>query len=302
MKRNPFTILLTLLGLALIIAATAEGQAPALRTDLLFDNAYYGYGKPIGATVTVSSDAAEDILITEGFSEKDYYFYLRITDPSGKIVASKASGAAAGIYHPYGPLPVILYNGRHIETGFCEALPPGWTRSSRADDLRAYYDFSLPGNYAAEVLISAATYKQAPCDVNDRAWQGAVRSQMKFIYVEGATEVEIIPQYWLKVWQDGRYLLENLRVVIWPRAGGTVEKYDWTSIKLNNVEAAKVLKLYAPLKKKHYLLASFSKQKAIQSLGAVEIGKRYPVRVVGKFKTSGYFGGAQQVQIVGLQK
>jgi hypothetical protein len=302
MNRNPFSILLTVLALALFIATAAEGQAPALRTDLVFDKAYYGYGKPIGATVTVTSQAAGEILITEGFSEKDYSFYLRITDPSGKIVASKASETSGDTYHAYGVLPVIFYNGRYIEAAFCEAVPSGWTASSRADDLRAYYDFSLPGQYSAEVLIAAATYKGLPCDVNDRAWQGALRSEMKFIYVEGVTEVEIIPQYWLKAWQDGRYLFENLNAVIWPRPGGSVDEYDWTSIALNNVPAAKVVKLYAPLKKKYYLLASFSKQKAIQSLGPFVIGKSYPARVTGKFKTSGYFGGARQVQILGLQK
>jgi len=302
MNRNPFSIFLAALALILSVAATAEAQAPALHTDLAFDKAYYAYGKPIGATVTVTSEAAGEILITEGFSEKDYYLYLRITDPSGKIVASKASGTMEDTDHAYGPLPVIFHNGRYVETAFCEAVAPGWKAISRADDLRAYYDFPLPGQYAAEVLIAAATYKAVPCDARDGAWQGVLRSQMKFIYVEGATEVEILPQYWLKAWQDGRYLFENLTAVIWPRPGGSVDEYDWTSIRLNNVPAARVVKLYAPLKKKYYLLASFSKQRAIQSLGPFEIGKSYPVRVTGKFKTSGYFGGARQVQILGLQK
>jgi hypothetical protein len=302
MNRNAFSSLLTVLALTLFSAATAEAQAPALRTDLVFDKAYYAYGKPIGATVTVTSEAAGEILITEGFSEKDYYLYLRITGPSGKIVASKAAETMGDTDHAYGPLPVIFLNGRYVETAFCEAVPPGWTASSRTDDLRAYYDFSLPGQYSAEVLIAAATFKEAPCDANDGAWQGALRSKMKFIYVEGTTEVEIVPHYWLKAWQDGRYLFENLNAVIWPRPGGNVDEYDWTSITLNNVSAARVVKLYAPLKKKHYLLVSFSKQKAIQSLGPFEIGKSYPARVTGKFKTSGYFGGARQVQILGLQK
>jgi len=100
------------------------------------------------------------------------------------------------------------------------------------------------------------------------------------------------------VWQDGRYIAPNVKVIIWPEEERKVEDYDKESIRMNNVEAERVRKLYSFKKKQHYLLAFFNKQEAINSLGDVERGQWYPARISGRLTSGEYFGGSRQVRIV----
>jgi hypothetical protein len=111
--------------------------------------------------------------------------------------------------------------------------------------------------------------------------------------------VNIIPKNWLLAWKDGYYLIPDIAVTIWPEDGKTVDDYRTDVIKLNDVLAKDVWKIYSFLRKKHCLLAFFDKQKAINSLGdEVQVGKEYPVVVSGMFKNNTYFGGGQKIQVI----
>jgi hypothetical protein len=90
------------------------------------------------------------------------------------------------------------------------------------------------------------------------------------------------------------FILPNVKVVIWPQNGQTVDAYQKDSIRLNNVAAREVLKLYSVLKKQHYLLAFFNKEDAINSLGEVQVGQWYPVEISGKTTSGKFFGGARE--------
>jgi hypothetical protein len=155
----------------------------------------------------------------------------------------------------------------------------------------------LPGYYSAEVQVSAMTFKEAPCNVNDYKWLGVLKSETKYFYMEGSTEVDIIPKLWRLPWKDGRYLVPDIAVTVWPQEGKTVDDYKMDSIKLNNVAAKEVVKMYSFLRKKHYLLALFNKQDAISSLGPVEVGQWYPVVISGSLKSGEPFGGGEKVRI-----
>jgi hypothetical protein len=303
-RKNPMngktlSILMTVLALPLFVAATAGAQAPPLRVDLAFNKAYYADKEPVRATVTVTSEASGEILITQGFSKKNFNLYIRITDPAGRFVASKVTKISADTDHAYGPLPFIVQGGRYVETAFCEAIPPGAKRISRAEDLRIYYDFSLPGQYVAEVLIPAAIYKKAPCDANDEAWQGVLRSKRQIITVEGSTKVKLSATLWPRSWRAEKGGVMNVK--IWPQTGWTVDDYDPASIRLNNVPAARVEK--ASDGGTSVLLVTFRSSDVFESLGTVEAGKFYPVRITGKMRNTGeYFGGMRLVKVTGSRQ
>ena len=89
-----------------------------------------------------------------------------------------------------------------------------------------------------------------------------------------------------------------MKVAVWPEAGETVESYLQEGIKLNNVPAVKVIKLYSFWKRQYYLVAFFNKEDAINSLGQVELYQSYPVILSGSMVDGTTFGGAYNVKIV----
>jgi len=140
-----------------------------------------------------------------------------------------------------------------------------------------------------------------PCYGNIKDYKSleVIKSEPKQIYTQGTTtEVNIIPKYWLLAWKNGFFLIPDIAVTIWPEEGKTVDDYRTDTIKLNNDLAKNVRKMYSFLKKKHYLLAFFDKQKAMNSLGEVEAGQEYPVVVSGMFKNNTYFGGGEKIQVI----
>jgi hypothetical protein len=108
----------------------------------------------------------------------------------------------------------------------------------------------------------------------------------------------MLPTLWRQVWQDGRYVIPNVKVAIWPEEGKTVADYNKEGIQLNDVAANNVIELYSFIKKKHYLVAFFNKQDAINSLGSIQLYQWYPVIVSGGLADGTSFGGAHNVKIV----
>lgn len=265
--------------------------------DLSFDKASYSYGEPVGMEVVVSNEGVGDILISKGFSTKTYYLEMRVVDPAGRVlVATKKEPSSE--FPDARPLGFSEFNGKIIRVGRCEVVSGGWEQVSRTEDLRAYYDLGLPGYYSAQVQLSAMTFKGAPCDVNDYEWKGVVKSETKFFYVHGGTKVDVEPPWWRLAWRTGDPILPNVKVVIWPPEGKTVDIYQKGSIRLNNVPAKEVVKLYSFLKRKHYLLAFFEKRDAVNSLGTVQVGEHYPVVISGRLTSDQFFGGGDKIKVV----
>jgi hypothetical protein len=291
-------------------------QPPDIDIDLIFDDPslYFAFGEPIALEAVVRSEPGIDIWISEGFSRRVFYRQLRIIDPSGRQLLAKLNPPSPAppdsepsadqfpIEAPDAPAyPWRQVGNTLIRAGFCEVLPPGWTSEpwqERAEDIRDYYDISLPGYYSAQVQVAVKVFKGSDCDLEDYQWEGLLKSETVYFYVEGATQVNIEPDLWRIVWQEGEFILPNVKVVIWPQNGQTVDAYQKESIRLNNVAAREVLKLYSVLKKQHYLLAFFNKEDAINSLGEVQVGQWYPVEISGKTTSGKFFGGARRIKIV----
>ena len=114
--------------------------------------------------------------------------------------------------------------------------------------------------------------------------------------------MDIVPQYWLLPWKDGKFLLPDLAVAIWPEDGRVADDYSLNNIQLNNVVAKSSVKMYSFLKRKEYLLAFFDKQKAIKSLGQqIKVGQWYPVVISGTLKSKQYFSGGHKVEIINIK-
>ena len=287
-------------------------QPPAIDIDLRFDKAFYGYGEPVGVEVVVSNQPQEDLWITEGFSIKVFYRQLRVVDPSGRLLLARLSGPSvkspdapplpdeSQVEAPDAPpFPWSLSDGRLIRTAPCELLPAGWSSEpwqERTDDLRAYYEMELPGYYSAQVQLAVMTFKGSPCNVNDYEWQGLLKSETEYFYLEGSTKVKVIPNQWKLKWKGEdkkkKKKTPDVQVQIWPEEGKTVADYNLGSIRLNNVVAKRVKALPPKIK------AFFDSKEAINSLGDVERGQWYPVVISGKLISGQFFGGSRRVRIV----
>ena len=235
-----------------------------------------------------------------------YYKEMRVVDPAGRLLLAKREEEHEE-FPDAPPVPFILSkDGLPTQAAECEVLPAGWSRSTRADDLWANYPLKLPGDYSTQVQLSAMTFKrneleaidQCYGNINDHESLGAFKSETKYVYIAGSTEVDIIPKWWLHWWKDGLYFIDDIAVTVWPAQGKTVEDYRTDGIQLNNVAAKKVVKKYSFLKKKYYLLALFDKKKAINSLGPIEVGKSYPVVMSGMLKSNEFWGGSEKIRII----
>ena len=312
MRKSIFR-LMTILGIGVLIGLSglswAQQPCPNLVSiDLSFNQDSYNYGEPIGVTVVVRNCSGEDLYISNGFSSKNFLLEMRVIDPAGRQILPKRDGAHTE-FPDTPPLPVILRSDQvALQAAPCEVLPAGWSVTQQTDDLRTYYPVmsKFPGPISAEVQVSPMIFKQSelgpgnPCygDIRNYRSLEMIKSEPQYTYNQGSTEVDIIPKYWLFAWKDGRYLIPDIAVTIWPEDGKTVDDYRADTIQLNNDLAKSVVKMYSFLRQKHYLLAFFDKFKAINSLGQVEEDQWYKVVVSGRFKDNTYFGGGEKVQVI----
>lgn len=307
MRSKMFAICLITGGflLCLVLGPVARAQPPDINIDLAFDQLHYNTGDPVGVSITVSNDTGKDLLISKDFSTMDYIMKLEIVDPAGRMLSIQHDEFHEE-FPDAPPLPWGKYNGNLVRLGRCDVLPAGWEEVSEVVDLRDYFEMTLPGYYTAKVSISAMTFKcgdggtcaLAACDVNDAEWSGVLESYTTQFQMDGATKVNMFPIWWLTMWADGRYIFSNIRVLLWPEEGQEIGAYDKTSIRLNNVEAVSVVERYSFWKRQPYLDVRFNKKEAIQSLGAVVVGERYPVMVSGRLTSGHPFGGNRMVRIV----
>lgn len=264
---------------------------------------YFDIGEAVPATVTITNTSSTNSYwINKKFFSMDLYLEMQLIDPAGRVLLPTRNDLPEVPDAP--PLPFILSDGFPVQVTDCQALGPSQSISSTTDDLRKYFQMKYSGPYSARVDLSSMTFKPAigdagdQCDINNYEWLGLLKSETKYIYTQGSTEVDIIPKYWLTFWKKGMYLVPDIAVAIWPEVGKTVNDYRADQIKLNDVSPKKVVKMYSILKKSYYLLAFFDKKKSINSLGPVVAGQWYPVVISGVLTTDQYFGGGQKVKIV----
>ena len=288
---------LILIGAAVLIGTGGYlwAQPPEISIELNFDKTFYAYGEPVGVEVVVSNDSGRELLISKGFSSKLYYLEIWIMDPAGRLLVGQRN--EPHFESPDAPpLPFVSYQGKFIQVAHCEVLPIGWSAppsQAQTDDLRAYYPLELPGYYTAQVKVSAKIFKGQPgdpCDVNDYEWAGQLKSNMVSFYMEGTTEVHVVPNQWHLSWKEGRGKQE-IQVQIKKQDGKTVDDYRADSIRLNNKAAKRIEVLPSMIK------AYFDPKEAVESLGPVEVGQWYPVVVTGRLKSGEPFGGGDKVRI-----
>ena len=311
--RKSILSLMTILGVGVLIGFSGVSwaqQSSPISIEVNFDKDYYDYGEPIGVDVVVRNISGEDLYVSKGFSSKQFYLEMRVIDPGGRLLLPKRSETRTEF--PDAPAASVILNssGTAVQVAECEVFPasgPGSVITQPIANLSDYYETKFSGSYYAEVQVTPMVFKQSelgpgnPCYGNIKDYESleVIKSEPKQIYTQGTTtEVNIIPKYWLLAWKDGFFLIPDIAVTIWPEEGKTVDDYRTDTIRLNNDLAKNVWKMYSFLKRKHYLLASFDKQKAMNSLGQVEAGREYPVLVSGMFKNNTYFGGGEKIQVI----
>ena len=305
------TSVLFIVGLVLLLLGTydsicAQDQHPGINITLNFDKESFAYGESVGVTVEVKNVSGGDIWIApEGFSSKVFYRHLWIYDPTGRLLQLKPMGNPpegspppedSQVESPDAPpLPWVVTPGGMVRAAFCESLDAGWESApwqKRTEDLREHYALELPGYYLFHVEIPVTIFTTSPCNINQPLWSGRLKSDPQSIYIQGSTQVKVIPNKWHLKWKEEGKKEKHVKVEILPEAGKTVDDYQLESIRLNNLEALKVKASRSKIK------VSFSRKEAIESLGAVEVGKSYPVVISGRLKNGLPFGGGQKIRIV----
>jgi hypothetical protein len=289
-----------LIGLTVLtlISSVCFAQTPvSISLDLNKD--YYQLGEDVLADIRVWNTTGSEVLINQGFPGTVFIEEVSVIDPAGR-----QSGSVKLVPPPVEepdapPVPVILRGGQSVSVIGWTTLAADWQVETGEQILSDYHPMDLPGWYSAQVQVTIMTFKpEDPGSIRNFEYQGVVKSNTVYFYKEGATEVNVLPKWWRIVWQEGRYLLPNVKVAIWPTEGLDVANYEKASIRLNNVDAVKVKMLYSWLKKQYYLLAFFNKQDAINALGEVQVGQWHPVVLSGKLTNGQFFGGAYKIKII----
>jgi len=263
--------------------------------DLNFEKTDFGEDDPIAVEVVVSNISGEDLLISEGFTSVVYYLRMCVIDPAGRLLVAvdPDKTTVREEYPDAPPLPYVLYNGSPVLVTGCEVFPGGEEIVTYTDDMRAYYDMTLPGYYSAQVQISATRFNGAPCAVDDYAWRKLLTSQTVYFYVHtNVSGAQVIPNQWKLSWLDDDKNVPDVLVQLRSLEEQQVEDITLSSITLNGVPADSVNVLPPKLK------AYFNAKESIESLGAVQIGEWYWVTIKGTLATGKTFAAEQQIRIV----
>lgn len=278
----------------------AFADPPPITIDLSFDKEIYNYGEPVETTLTVNHNSASDLLISKGFMDTNFMLQIRVNDPANRQVfpapPEPPPEEFADYVTPYG---FTLYNNQIVKVGPCEMLPAGWTDVDQEVDLRQVYNFELPGYYTFEVQVSAMTFKDGVCSVNDHEWNGTLKSVIKTIYIQGATEVEIAPTIWQTGWTAGNDPFPNVTANIYPKDGMNLDEYNLGSIKMNNVPATEIIQRYSSTLQAEYLVARFNKKAVIDTFNSTTVDQWYPVVLSGRMNSGALFGGGEDILLKG---
>jgi hypothetical protein len=174
-----------------------------------------------------------------------------------------------------------------VEVAPCSELPSLITPGPV--NLRDYYDLSIPGRYLAQVQLSMMAFETDICDIRNYRWQGLVESQVISFYIEGDTAVTISPAVWPLTWKEAAAVPGAVTATL-TIPGVPVNQLETKAIYLNDVYSGNAVVSGISL------VMSFDGRQAIDSVGTIEPGKAYKVRVAGWYKGGGYFGGMAEVR------
>jgi hypothetical protein len=291
-----FLLITILAGLIQFTGASLWAYQTDITIDLNFEKTDFVYGEPIAVEVVITNISGEDLLISEGFTSRNYCLRMRIIDPSGRSLSLVSKSGQSGVHNEFPdapPLPVTLYNGRPVRVSGCEVFADGTALISEAQDLREFYDISLPGYYSAQVQVSAAVFNSEICEADDYAWRDLLKSNTVFFHLKSDTAAQVVPNQWKQSWLDGDKNVPDILVQIRSVEGREVENINTDTIKINGVARTSVRVLPPKLK------AFFDAGEVINSLGGnIQAGEWYHVIISGQLNSGEYFGADQQIRIV----
>ena len=272
-------------------------QTDDVSIDLNFEKTHFADGEPIPVEVVVSNTSGSDLFISRGFTSRNYCLRIRIIDPAGKTILPVTDGQDT-LNTESPDAPPLGYiadeNGRPVKVKGCELFEAGGEIICNTEDLRQFYDLSLPGYYSAQVQITAMVFNDDTCAAYDYAWRGLLTSETVYFYVQAnSSGAQVIPDQWKLSWLDDDKNVPYILVQIRSLKGQEVEDINPDSITLNGVNADSVNVLPPKLK------AFFNAREAIYSLEEnLEAGAWYRVIITGRLKNGNSFGSEQQIRIV----
>lgn len=126
--------ILLLMGVVYSADAIAQTVDPPLKVTLALDKSEYVPGDNIKVILTLKNDSGNDIITTQGFSDKEFYLYLRFFDEKGNIITSNKVESLTP------PTPRVFTEGDQLVPGdLVETLEDGWVVS--------FGSFTVPAEY-----------------------------------------------------------------------------------------------------------------------------------------------------------
>jgi Putative metal-binding motif len=164
--------------------------APPIRVTLALDKTVYVPGDDIKIIVTLANNGGGDIITTKGFSDREFYLYLRFFDEKGNIITSNKFNEVNSLTPP----PPRVFGNNLVPGDLVETLASGWVVSFGSFTVASQYvlasDFypmaNRSGHFTVKAVIPMRTYstysvtdsgaEYAPLDTAD--WTGALESNI----------------------------------------------------------------------------------------------------------------------------
>ena len=234
--RSSICAFLAVVGVAAFVGSPDSlwSQTSPVSVIATFDKDYFDSAEPMGVTITAVNTTGKYLLVNKGFSSKLFHLEMRLIDPAGRLLLPKCDQPRTE-FPDAPPLGFVLCDGVPTRIAPYEVLPPDWSVTQRTDDLRDCYTIKLSGHYSAQVQLSVMVFRESniepivdPCygDIKNYESLEVVKSEPQTLYKQGSTEVNVIPKYWLRAWQDGLHLIPDIAVTIWPGEGRVADDYS----------------------------------------------------------------------------
>lgn len=298
--KQPRKIWKILIGLVVFLLHVQLSYADMPKIELRFSFSdkkekipYYQYDENIKVTVLVENKSSEDIVISEGFSLKNFYGEMRLIDPSGSLILPKSMEKKPDNTKSHvPPLGYIQHENKLIRAAPCEIFRRDDKIMSYTNNLTGVFNMPLPGYYSAQIQFSIIRFKEDICDIDNLVWQGLLKSDTKYFFYEGKTKIEIDPREWETAWI--KYPPRNpFKVKIFYDNKITIKNIDRESIRLNN----SVKPLGIEREEKNYLVY-FNPLECLERIQLSREKQSYPIIISGKLNNGKKFGGAQRIRLV----
>lgn len=249
---------------------------------------YFQSNEKINIIVSVENLSSEDIFVSEGFFLKNFYRAMRLIDSSGSLVLPMQMDRELedGLQSP--PLGYI----KSIRAAPCEMFRKNTKIGPITSDLHKNFNILLPGYYSLQIQSSTIQFKEEICDIDNFLWQGVLKSDTRYLFYEGKTEIRIDPMQWKISWK--KYPRKTpVKIEFFHGNKWTHGSIGYKTIKLNNrVEPKKIER------RKKSTILYFNPRSCIESLNNPVEGQFYPAIISGRLKNGRKFGGAQRIRVM----